>query len=128
MFHKNRRIAISDLLTLLLLGEKIVLSSSFFGGETMVFSTQRALILLICIGFLAVKPDKVSGMRSIDLVLRQNRHDHMLAPKNQRILKAVSMEDLNKGEKSATVNKKFDLNQSSKRRVRRGSDPIHNRS
>ena len=94
----------------------------------MVFSAQRVLVFLICIGVLAVEPDKVSGLRSIDLVLRQSQEDHMLAPKNQRILKAVVMEDLNRGENAAPVNKKFDLNQSSKRRVRRGSDPIHNRS
>lgn len=94
----------------------------------MVSRSQRVLILLIFIGFLAVEPDKVSALRSIDLVLRQSPEDHMLAAKNQRILKAVVTENLRKEEKAAPVNKKFDLNQSSKRRVRRGSDPIHNRS
>lgn len=67
----------------------------------MVFSAQRVLVFLICIGVLAVEPDKVSGLRSIDLVLRQSQEDHMLAPKNQRILKAVVMEDLNRGENAA---------------------------
>ena len=94
----------------------------------MVSRAQRVLILLICIGFLAVEPDKVSGLRSIDLALRQSPEYHMLAAKNQRTLKAVVMENQSKEEKAAPVNKKFDLNQSSKRRVRRGSDPIHNRS
>lgn len=67
----------------------------------MVFSAPRVLVFLICIGFLAVEPDKVSGLRSIDLVLRQSQEDHMLAPKNQRILKAVVVEDLNREEKAA---------------------------
>lgn len=74
----------------------------------MVFSAQRVLVFLICIGVLAVEPDKVSGLRSIDLVLRQSQEDHMLAPKNQRILKAVVVEDLNREENAAPVNKKFD--------------------
>ncbi|KAK9277345.1 hypothetical protein L1049_006886 [Liquidambar formosana] len=93
----------------------------------MVFSASRVLILLICIGFI-VQPDKVSGLRSIELVLRNSKVDHVLMPKNQRILKAVVMDNLNTEKRSAPVNKEFDPNQSSKRKVRKGSDPIHNRS
>ncbi|OMO82439.1 hypothetical protein COLO4_23015 [Corchorus olitorius] len=67
-----------------------------------------------------VQLDKVSGLRSKDFVFR-----------HQRDLKAVDMQGMSKTEQkpaAVAVNSKFDPNQSSKRRVRRGSDPIHNRS
>lgn len=93
----------------------------------MVFGAQRAFILLICIGFLVVQPEKVSGLRRIDLAPKQGQERGALA-QNQRILKAVAMEAMNTEKKSAHANKKLDPNDSSKRRVRKGSDPIHNRS
>ncbi|XVF03334.1 hypothetical protein REPUB_Repub04eG0252200 [Reevesia pubescens] len=90
----------------------------------MVCSAKRLLIFLIFFGLLAVQPDKVSGLRTIDFVFRH------LDTRNQRILKAVDhMKGMSTEKKvPAPVNNKFDPNQSSKRRVRRGSDPIHNRS
>jgi hypothetical protein len=94
----------------------------------MVFSAHRAFILLICIGFLAVQPDKVSGMRRIDLAPIQGQEVRGAMTQNRRILKDVAMEGMNTEKKSAHVNKKFDPNESSKRSVRKGSDPIHNRS
>lgn len=94
----------------------------------MVFFARRVLILLICMGLLlSVQPDKVSGLRSIDLVLRQNQHNQGMVPQNQRILKETTMVGKNAEKKSTKIHNKFDPNQSSKRRVRRGSDPIHNR-
>ncbi|KAK9935150.1 hypothetical protein M0R45_022262 [Rubus argutus] len=88
----------------------------------MVLSSHRVLILVICIGLLVFQPSEVSGLRNIGVVLRQNQEHH-------RILKAVAMEEMNTGNKnSANANKNFDPNHSSKRRVRRGSDPIHNRA
>ncbi|KAJ0038312.1 hypothetical protein Pint_22766 [Pistacia integerrima] len=84
----------------------------------MVFCAQRVLILLLCMGLLTVQPDQVYGLRRIDL-LRQN---------NQRSLKATTMEEMNTQKNSTQIKSTFDPNQSSKRRVRRGSDPIHNRS
>ncbi|XVF43117.1 hypothetical protein PTKIN_Ptkin02bG0014800 [Pterospermum kingtungense] len=83
-------------------------------------SAQRVLIFLIFFGLLAVQPDRVHGLRSIDLVLR---HHHQ-----QRVLMAVDVKGMSTEVKPAPVNSSFDPNQSSKRRVRRGSDPIHNRS
>ncbi|XVE53236.1 hypothetical protein DITRI_Ditri02bG0187800 [Diplodiscus trichospermus] len=85
----------------------------------MVCSAQRLIIIVILFGLLAVQPDKVSGLRSRDLVFR-----------NDRILMAVDMKEMSTEKKPAepVSNNKFDPNQSSKRRVRRGSDPIHNRS
>lgn len=94
----------------------------------MVSSADRALILVICIGFLAFRPDKVSGLRSIDLAIKQGQEALGIMSQSRRVLKAVAMEGMNTEKKSAYVNKKSDPNQSSKRRVRRGSDPIHNRS
>lgn len=95
----------------------------------MVSTSYRVLILLICIGFLVVQPDKVSGSRSIRIAIRETKQDHdVLQPKNQRILKAVDMEEINTTKNSTISNEKFDPNQSSKRKVRRGADPIHNRS
>ncbi|XP_059650373.1 CLAVATA3/ESR (CLE)-related protein 45 [Cornus florida] len=93
----------------------------------MVFSAHRMFVIFICIGVIAVQPDKISGLRSVDHVLRWIDH-HGLATKNHRILKAAAMEDLHTEKKPAPVNATVDPNQSSKRKVRKGSDPIHNRS
>ncbi|KAB1208054.1 CLAVATA3/ESR (CLE)-related protein 45 [Morella rubra] len=129
MEHKNRRLTSSDLLILLFpLTRNILLSSCLLRAEAMVSSADRALILVICIGFLAFRPDKVSGLRSIDLAIKQGQEAHGIMAQSRRVLKAVAMEGMNTEKKSAYVNKKSDPNQSSKRRVRRGSDPIHNRS
>ncbi|PON67054.1 CLAVATA3/ESR (CLE)-related protein [Trema orientale] len=94
----------------------------------MVFATQRVLILLICIGLLSFQPDKVSGLRSIDIAVREQKEESHLFLQIRRFLKVVKEEEkLNSETKSASQNNKFDPNQSSKRKVRRGSDPIHNR-
>ena len=95
----------------------------------MVFNADRAFVLLICIGILAVQLDKVTGLRSIDLALKQGQEDHWISAQNRRILKVVATERMNTDQKkSAQVNKKFNPNEASKRKVRKGSDPIHNRS
>ncbi|OVA09003.1 hypothetical protein BVC80_9097g67 [Macleaya cordata] len=97
----------------------------------MVFYTYKLLILLVCIGFFVfvLQPEKVSAMTSKDHLLRWEKEEHGLVFKNQRVLKAVDVvsQDLKTKKKSAPTPPKFDPNQSSKRRVRRGSDPIHNR-
>ncbi|KAJ4959641.1 hypothetical protein NE237_019551 [Protea cynaroides] len=76
-----------------------------------------------------VQPGKVLGIGSIDHVLRWDKQEEGLVGKNSHVLKAV-MEEL-KTQKNlapgAPETPKFDPNRSSKRRVRRGSDPIHNR-
>lgn len=95
----------------------------------MVFQAHRGyFILLICIGFLAIQPNKISGLRSIDLALKQGHEDCGVVAMNPRVLKSLVMEAGRNTEKmSAHVNKKIYPNESSKRRVGRGSDPIHNR-
>ncbi|KAF9677065.1 hypothetical protein SADUNF_Sadunf08G0068800 [Salix dunnii] len=92
----------------------------------MVFCAYRVLILLICIGFIAVQPDEVYGLTSVELVLRHNQKDQGIVPQNQRVLTDVDMQGMDI-KKSAHASKTFDRSQSSKRGVRRGSDPIHNR-
>ncbi|ONI30813.1 hypothetical protein PRUPE_1G274800 [Prunus persica] len=97
----------------------------------MVFSSHGVFVLLFCIGlFLVVQPDEVSALTSIGLALRENQDQyHGIFPRHQRTLKAATMEEMSTEKKNSTnTNSNFDPNQSSKRRVRRGSDPIHNRS
>ncbi|KAK9052156.1 hypothetical protein SSX86_028784 [Deinandra increscens subsp. villosa] len=92
----------------------------------MVSSTHKLFVLLTCIGILAIEPYMVSGFRKIGIELPMNHHHHH----RHRKLKVVSMVDQHQQAKPspAALNKKFDAFQSSKRPVRRGSDPIHNRS
>ncbi|KAL3501416.1 hypothetical protein ACH5RR_035865 [Cinchona calisaya] len=98
----------------------------------MVISIPRTFVILIYIGLLAVHPDNVCAIRNIGIVLRWNREGHsLILHKNQRILKAAVMKGALNTEIKAppAVNKKTDDPfQSSKRKVGRGSDPIHNRS
>lgn len=103
---------------------KHTFTPSYFPESTMV---HRAFVLFICVGLLAFQPHEVCGMRSTDLALRRGSRDQPLMVKD-RVLKAAEVNSLNTDKKSAPVNKTFDSNQSSKRQVRRGSDPIHNRS
>ncbi|KAK6922024.1 hypothetical protein RJ641_012531 [Dillenia turbinata] len=84
------------------------------------------LVLLICIGLLMIRAEKVSGLRSIDPVLKWNR-DNEQSPNTVRSLQAQAMQDLNTQRKPSPESKMFDPNQSNKRSVGRGSDPIHNR-
>ncbi|CDP20950.1 unnamed protein product [Coffea canephora] len=93
----------------------------------MSFSSCRMIILIVCIGSFCFQPEKVSGLRSIDLALRLHEGE-LLFLRSSRILNSVASEglhvQLNLAPAPATM---FDPNQSNKRRVRRGSDPIHNR-
>ncbi|MBA0601861.1 hypothetical protein Gorai_005026, partial [Gossypium raimondii] len=70
-------------------------------------------------------PCRVCGLKRSDLVFTQ----HGIGSRNERVLKAiVDMKGINKEKKASAVNNRFDPNQSSKRRFRRGPDPIHNKS
>ncbi|KAL8248478.1 hypothetical protein R6Q59_005346 [Mikania micrantha] len=86
--------------------------------KSMISSTHKLFILLACIGILATEPYIVSGFRGMFIEL----------PTGHRMLKEVSVVDPQAKPSAAALNKKFDPYQSSKRPVRRGSDPIHNRS
>ncbi|XAR55999.1 hypothetical protein NMG60_11036270 [Bertholletia excelsa] len=93
----------------------------------MLFSTQRMFILLICIIFLSIQPAEVSSLRSIHLVLRHSKEDHGVVLRNLHMLK-VEKQTVNTEKKQAPAKKTSNPYRSSKRRVRKGSDPIHNRS
>ncbi|KAE8701565.1 hypothetical protein F3Y22_tig00110546pilonHSYRG00089 [Hibiscus syriacus] len=62
---------------------------------------------------------------SVERFLTHGRGDDGMAiRRNQRVLKDADMN----GMRPEAANNKLDPNRSSKRRVPRGSDPIHNRS
>lgn len=89
----------------------------------------RVSTLLLCIGFLlALQPQNVSAIRSRDLALRW---DNVKLPflGGFHISKALAQKGLqrNRLDLAPTPSVTFDPNQSNKRRVRRGSDPIHNK-
>ncbi|KAJ6312115.1 hypothetical protein OIU76_012062 [Salix suchowensis] len=93
----------------------------------MVSRSHRVLVLLICIGFIAVQPDKLHGLTSVEMILRHDQRAHGTPPHNQRSLKDVNWQGMGT-KKSAKANMTLDASQTSKRGARRGSDPIHNRS
>ncbi|KAL2349245.1 hypothetical protein Fmac_003245 [Flemingia macrophylla] len=114
------------------------------GEENMVFHPpSRAIILLLFAGFLiSIQLENVLGLRSSEIALRHSEEDQRILLQNQHTLKATEKELLNRKKNSidgnnlldrtkkisANVNNEFDPNQSNKRRVPRGSDPIHNRT
>ncbi|XVE85853.1 hypothetical protein DITRI_Ditri17bG0124900 [Diplodiscus trichospermus] len=112
--------------------EQIITSTlpvCFQGKKKMVCSPQRVVIFLIFFGLLTVQLDKVSGLRSIDdHVFRHSHEEHgMTTRSNQRVPKAADTNGMSRGKKLPSPGA-FDPNQASKRRFRRGADPIHNKS
>ncbi|KAL5191763.1 CLAVATA3/ESR (CLE)-related protein 45 [Glycine soja] len=95
--------------------------------DMMSFMTLRGFFVLVCVGILASQPCMVSGQRSKDLALRWDHKQSPLA-RIARVVKGVAMEDLQSQlELAPAPSMTFDPNQSNKRTVRKGSDPIHNR-
>ncbi|KAF1863716.1 hypothetical protein Lal_00030802 [Lupinus albus] len=93
----------------------------------MVLHISRIIMLLLFFGFLSVQQESVLGMTSLEIALRHSQEDHRIMLQNQHTHKATDKELFNKKKNSTNVDNGFDRNQSSKRRVRKGSDPIHNR-
>lgn len=92
------------------------------------FLAYREAILILCIVFLALQPVKVSGLGSKDLALRWRSKVHLPFHRDLHISKDVALEDLqSKMSLAPAPSVTVDPNQSNKRRVRGGSDPIHNR-
>nr|KYP65805.1 hypothetical protein KK1_012071 [Cajanus cajan] len=104
---------------------------------------SRTIILLLFVGFfISIQLENVLGLRSSEIALRHSEEDQRILLQNQHTLKATEKELLNTKKnsgsannrldhakkKSANFNNEFDPNQSNKRRVPRGSDPIHNRT
>ncbi|GAA0158514.1 hypothetical protein LIER_38666 [Lithospermum erythrorhizon] len=94
----------------------------------MLYRRDRFLTILFCIMFLAVQLDRVWSLKRTDLALKLSKEDNQVTARNYRHLKADVTKGLNAKAKPATENNKFDQFKSSERRVRKGSDPIHNRS
>ncbi|KAI9117238.1 hypothetical protein K1719_011404 [Acacia pycnantha] len=94
----------------------------------MSFLSLRRLFVFVCIGILASQPCKVCGLRSKDLALRWH-NEQLPYVRSFRILKdGAKMEDLQaKLDLAPAPSMSFDPNQSNKRTVKKGSDPIHNR-
>ncbi|KAI4343877.1 hypothetical protein L6164_011175 [Bauhinia variegata] len=91
------------------------------------FLTIRVFFLVICIGILASQPYKVTGLRSKDLAVRWDKGQFPFVT-SFHIQKATTKEDLqSKLVLAPAPSMTFDPNQSNKRTVRKGSDPIHNR-
>ncbi|KAI3433045.1 uncharacterized protein J3R85_007231 [Psidium guajava] len=91
------------------------------------FILNRALILLIFIFFLASDPDKIHGIRTVELGFRREQEDRGKLPQSRRSLKTTSTVGMNT-RKSPSVTTTSDPNMPSKRRVQKGANPIHNRS
>ncbi|CAL9123886.1 unnamed protein product [Musa textilis] len=92
--------------------------------------TRRLLLLavLLCVVLLSSwKPEPVCGLRNVGLVLGRNEEQTAVA-KSERLLASVDAAvDIDASKKPAAGPSPFDPYSASKRRVRRGSDPIHNR-
>ncbi|CAH8363803.1 unnamed protein product [Eruca vesicaria subsp. sativa] len=113
-------------------------------------STRVTLLLLVCIGLLSDNIHKVTALRDKEFFLRQiqgdkdgdhpcevsklrsihrhNREDQVMLSGNRRFLEEVNKNKVKPGKTQEQKNKTKNSFQSSKRRVRRGSDPIHNKS
>ncbi|URE09939.1 hypothetical protein MUK42_04685 [Musa troglodytarum] len=85
--------------------------------------TRRLLLLavLLCVVLLSSwKPEPVCGLR--------NNEEQTAVAKSERLLASVDAAvDIDASKKPAAGPSPFDPYSASKRRVRRGSDPIHNR-
>ena len=117
------------------------------------YSTRMMLCLLVCIGLLSdnrykvlalrnrefflrqiqgeearVEPGEIVKLRSIDIHSSHNREDQGMLIGNRRILEEVNQSKVKVEKTQAQKDQTKDSFQSSKRRVRRGSDPIHNKS
>ncbi|CAL9086522.1 unnamed protein product [Musa acuminata var. zebrina] len=98
------------------------LTSLWLTGGPMGICTRRLLllVLLVCVWLFSCKPEEVYG-------IRWNEEEHARTVKKERSLTHTGVVSLDASKKSAAEPSPADPNKMSKRRVRRGSDPIHNR-
>ncbi|KAF8099944.1 hypothetical protein N665_0235s0041 [Sinapis alba] len=115
-------------------------------------STKMMLFFLVCTGLLSdnrykvsalrsrefflketqgdkagVHPGEIAKLESMDIHFRHNREEHGNLSGNRRILEEVNKTKVTAEKTQAQKNQTKDSLQSSKRYVRRGSDPIHNK-
>lgn len=128
MEHWNRRIRKLTQLLLSSHQHSISLGSLTKQASTMLMCIHRSVLVLICVGLLVLHPQQVCGR----LLLRRGVDDETVVIKNHRVLMAADTNTLPTDKRSGSgddhEHRAFDPNQSSKRKVRRGSDPIHNRT
>ncbi|KAG9129505.1 hypothetical protein Leryth_013088 [Lithospermum erythrorhizon] len=88
------------------------------------------IILVLCIGILYTQQEQVSALSSMDLALKWGDIYLSLSPRSRRSMQDVTFHDQQSQMNIAPApfTSSFDPNLSSKRRVHRGSDPIHNKS
>ncbi|KAG2322271.1 hypothetical protein Bca4012_056943 [Brassica carinata] len=116
-------------------------------------STRIMFCLLVCVGLLSdnrykvsalrsrefflkethgdkagVHPGEISKLESTDIHFRHNREEQGILRGNRRILGEVNKDKVKAEKTQAQKNQTKESLQSSKRHVRRGSDPIHNKS
>lgn len=85
-------------------------------------------MLLLCIWFLALQPEGTNGLTNIDLALRWDKA-HIPIFSSFKFVKDASVEDDWGGMLAfaPAPSTGLDPTQLNKRRIRRGSDPIHNK-
>ncbi|GAA0148991.1 hypothetical protein LIER_08280 [Lithospermum erythrorhizon] len=86
--------------------------------KIMIVCPPRFLGIILFMLLVAIQQDKGFGMRNANFALRLDKENGTRQRTNQRLLRASS----------STVSKNLDSFQSSKRKVRKGSDPIHNKT
>ncbi|CAL1390198.1 unnamed protein product [Linum trigynum] len=94
----------------------------------MVVAAQRLLAFIICIWLFTIQPRHVAHGREI--IFMGSGKQVQLQQYHARVLgDVVTHQGMNTKKKgSEGFEKGYDANRSSKRRVRRGSDPIHNKT
>jgi len=75
-----------------------------------------------------VQTEEISKLRSIGVQFKHTLEDQEMLNKNRRVLEEVNKDKIKAEETQERKNKTEDSFKSSKRRVRRGSDPIHNKA
>lgn len=89
---------------------------------------MRGFFILVCIVMLASQPYIAYGLRTKDLALRWDKRKQPFVQVSH-VLKGDAMEGLeSKMDLAPSSSMTFDANQSNKRTVKKGSNPIHNRS
>lgn len=92
-------------------------------GSSSAAAYRAAVIILLCAEVLVILPENVSAVRKVDLV-HVNEHP---IPRSLIVASAPELVKKKPSFAHAPSVDFFDPNQSNKRGVPKGSDPIHNR-
>ncbi|KAH7683967.1 hypothetical protein IHE45_05G217000 [Dioscorea alata] len=83
------------------------------------------LFIIACLSFFAIQAQMTHGLRGINIVLRLD--GERVAPRMLTSIDAGALDTTTRKNPAMAPSSSLDPNRTSKRRVRRGSDPIHNR-